>query len=330
MSEHAIRLIHAEQKNPTGYLDLGRTGLTEIPKELFELKHLQTLIISNEWQDPEQGKWIECKNEGQDNLIKSIPDSISKLRNLTRLELGGDRKMGFLIGDISPLQNLIALERLNLRHNQIADLSPIQSLNALTTLDLCDNQIQEIRPVEKLNALTLLDLSTNQIADLSPIEKLNALTTLYLRNDQIADLRPIQKLNALTTLYLCHNQIRDIRPIENLNALTFLDLHNNQIADLSPIQSLNALTTLDLCDNQIRDIRPVEKLNALTTLDLRHNQIADLSPLILHLRRGIQVSMDVFSGTLLLQGNPITTPPFEIVAQGNEAILTYFDSLDRS
>lgn len=32
----------------------------------------------------------------------------------------------------------------------------------------------------------------------------------------------------------------------------------------------------------------------------------------------------------MLYNNPITTPPLEIVKQGNEAVLAYFDSIEQS
>jgi hypothetical protein len=36
----ALARIADEKTNRTGFLDLGRLGLTEVPKELFELEHL--------------------------------------------------------------------------------------------------------------------------------------------------------------------------------------------------------------------------------------------------------------------------------------------------
>ena len=39
----AIARIADEKKNRTGFLDLGRLGLTEVPEELFELEHLRGL-----------------------------------------------------------------------------------------------------------------------------------------------------------------------------------------------------------------------------------------------------------------------------------------------
>ena len=39
----AIARIADEKKNRTGFLDLGRLGLTDVPEELFELEHLRGL-----------------------------------------------------------------------------------------------------------------------------------------------------------------------------------------------------------------------------------------------------------------------------------------------
>ena len=46
MSQLALDLIEKEKQERTGYLDLGNCGLTELPQELFELRHLHILILS--------------------------------------------------------------------------------------------------------------------------------------------------------------------------------------------------------------------------------------------------------------------------------------------
>ncbi len=53
MTELAQQLIEREKLARTGYLDLGRCGLTELP-DLSSLQWLRTLVISNDWWDWEQ------------------------------------------------------------------------------------------------------------------------------------------------------------------------------------------------------------------------------------------------------------------------------------
>ena len=47
----ALERIAKEADERTGYLDLGMLGLTDLPAELFELKHLRGLNLGSAWRD---------------------------------------------------------------------------------------------------------------------------------------------------------------------------------------------------------------------------------------------------------------------------------------
>ena len=58
MSELALKLIREAKEKNAKELDLSRCGLTEIPDEVFELKQLETLILSDEYHDFEKRKLV--------------------------------------------------------------------------------------------------------------------------------------------------------------------------------------------------------------------------------------------------------------------------------
>ena len=107
-------------------------------------------------------------------------------------------------------------------------------------------------------------------------------------------------------LYLSRNQIRDIRFLEKLKNLRYLDLGENQIADIRCLKNLKSLRSLGLDSNQIADIEPLLPLIQLSEM---------------------QVSMGIYerADKIYLSNNPITNPPLETVAKGNEAIIKYFE-----
>ena len=84
------------------------------------------------------------------------------------------------IADLSGLEHLVNLRRLEIAGNAISDLSPLASLTDLTQLSLDDNRIVDLLPLASLTNLTELSLSDNRIADLSPLESLTGLTVLHL------------------------------------------------------------------------------------------------------------------------------------------------------
>jgi internalin A len=260
-----------------------------------------------------------------DNQISDL-SPLKELHNLTSLSLSGNQ-----ISDLSPLKELHNLTSLNLGGNQISDLSPLKELHNLTSLYLINNQISDLSPLKELHNLTSLDLGANQISDLSPLKELHNLTSLSLGGNQISDLSPLKELHNLTSLNLGGNQISDLSPLKELHNLTSLSLSGNQISDLSPLKELHNLTSLYLGENQISDLSPLKELHNLTSLYLWENQISDLRPLYetIKANENIRLFCTNYSyddNVFTFGDNPLDSPPKEIIEQGREEVLRYFES----
>jgi len=276
MSKRALNLIRQAKAEGSNTLDLGNTGLTELPEELFELEQLETLIISNGYWDFEKRKWIESTNKGNRNYLPGkLPEHLVRLQNLKRLYLDGDYgdKMG--INDIGVLEKLTNLTTLNLRSNSLTEIGVLEKLTNLTTLDLSYNSLTEIGVLEKLTNLTTLNLRSNSLTEIGVLEKLTNLTTLYLSdNKQIKDFSVLEKLTNLTTLYLSDNkQIKDFSVLEKLTNLTTLDLSSNSLTEIGVLEKLTNLTTLDLSGNQISDLSVLQSLPNLQEVRASGNPI---------------------------------------------------------
>ena len=170
-----------KEKNP--YLELGRCGITDLDElpELFECTHLETLILSNEWWDSEEGTWIRSKNDGAYNKLSQLPEELDQLTNLKKLKASGQNRVNeWGITDLEPLRTLTNLTALDLRNNEIAALKHLDSLTALTELNLSDNQITELKNLNSLTALTRLYLGNNQITEIKNLDSLAALTELNI------------------------------------------------------------------------------------------------------------------------------------------------------
>jgi hypothetical protein len=62
--------ISRESDALTGHLDLGQLGLTELPAELFGLKHLRRLNLgSGMFGEHEQGEWVEACSQIAPNQL---------------------------------------------------------------------------------------------------------------------------------------------------------------------------------------------------------------------------------------------------------------------
>jgi internalin A len=250
--------------------------------------------------------------------------SLSKLTKLTELYLGSNQ-----MADISVLKNLPNLTRLILFKNPQTDLSGLDNLPNLTELYLQRNQLTDISCLKKLTNLTVLSLRDNELTDISVLKNLPNLTQLNLGSNQLIDISVLKNLPNLTQLNLGSNQLTDISVLKNLPNLTQLDLDSNPQTDLSGLDKLPNLTQLDLRENQLTDISVLKNLPNLTQLNLQNNKIKELPEWIP--QWGIEICHDSESyGTgINLGGNPLETPPLEIVKKGFGAVKSYFEETNK-
>jgi internalin A len=184
--------------------------------------------------------------------------------------------------------------------------------------------------LSKFQRLEKLILSDNQILDISSLKELKGLTELRLYNNKISNISSLKKLKGLTHLNLANNQISDISSLKELKGLTYLCLDSNQIRDISNLKGLKGLTVLNLTGNQISDISSLKELKNLKELYLNDNKITHMPAEFLDLGPPIKwESKWNLNGKegIYLDGNPLESPPVEIIEKGTEAVRQYFKSL---
>jgi len=159
------------------------------------------------------------------------------------------------------------------------------------------------------------------------LSKFQRLEKLFLVGKEISDISSLKELKGLTHLELWQNQISDISNLKELKGLTFLNLHSNQISDISSLNELKELTVLNLAYNQISEISSLKELKNLKQLYLQENKITHMPAEFLDLGLEIKWDDDGENEGIYLEGNPLESPPVEIIEQGNEAIRQYFKSL---
>ncbi|MBW8323393.1 MAG: leucine-rich repeat domain-containing protein [Prolixibacteraceae bacterium] len=328
-------------------LDLRSNKITNI-RSLEKLHSLKTLFLSlNQIRDIRFLKNLTSLTNLQlsSNKISDI-SFLKNLSSLTSLGLGSNKicDISFLknlssltsldlstnkISDISFLKNLSSLTRLDISYNKISEFNSLRNLNSLTNLSLSYNQISDVSFLENLCSLFSLNLSGNELSDCSILGNLRSLTSLDLSYNQISDISFLENLNSLTNLDLSYNQINDYSFLGNLTSLTSLNLSGNQIKDYTFLENLSSLTSLNLSGNQISDIHFLGNLSLLTSLDLSYNKISNIQGLIHILKNEALINLDEFrkEGISLFK-NPITNPPMNIVSQGSEAVLDWFEQIN--
>ncbi|MES2111933.1 MAG: leucine-rich repeat domain-containing protein [Bacteroidota bacterium] len=168
-------------------------------------------------------------------------------------------------------------------------------------------------------------LPDNEISDCSFLKNLSELKTLDLsyNNGPIINFPKI--FNKLTSLKLNSDKISDCSFLEGANKLKTLDLSNNQISDVSPLKGLTELERLRISDNHISEIDFLKNLNKLRFIDLIGNYIKKIPISLFQLNLKMNKGR-LDSNELFLSENPIESPPIEIIKQGRQAVIDWFDA----
>lgn len=351
MSDILAQIIENAYRDRPTALDLGNCGLQNFPMEVLEMDWLQELMLSSEWYEWKNDKWEvgKSRNGGKPNRIHTLPENLGRLKNLRKLVIEGGWLVKWDLSDLGPLASLQHLEYLYVGYTGVFDLRPLQNLQNLRFLYISHARITDLAPLGALHKLEHLFINANRIADLAPLAKLTNLQQLDISSTLVEELTPLNGLSNLKVLDLGSTPIRDIRPLANLGAMQHLVLRNIKIDTLQALSSLGELVRLDIRNTEVRELEPLQKLNKLqklfasnthvenieplrhldqlTQLFLSNTNVRSIEPILGLIKKNIPVVSDWESGEgIVLNKCPLTDPPAEIVKNGNDAIVQYFES----
>ncbi|KAB2087579.1 hypothetical protein ES319_A04G113500v1 [Gossypium barbadense] len=295
----------------------------QFPREILQVRMLQSLdVLDNEKL---QGSLPEFHHNGSlQNLVLSgtkfsgsLPQSIDKLVNLTRLDLSHCNFSGAIPSSVSNLQQLVYLDlSFNNFTGQIPcfDLSKIlahvylsynklsgkiesfkwEDLPNLTHIDLIHNSLNGNIPssLVSLPSLKKIWLSNNQFdGEVTGVPKVreSLFDTLDLSYNQLQGPIPVYvfELRRLSVLVLSSNNFSGtIRPgddIRKLVNLIYLDLSHNNLSVIatgsySVLSSFPKIITLKLASCKLNVFPDLKNQSRLAYLDLSQNQISGEVP----------------------------------------------------
>lgn len=235
---------------------------------------------------------------------------ICSLTSLKKLSL-----VGFDLSSLRGLEQLSALEVLDVSHNDLTELTPLDALR-LNELYAADNQLTAA-PVYP--TLVLLDLSDNEISDLSPLTEDKRLSSLFLRNNCVSDLVPLAQLTSLRRLDVAGNGLKNIAPLYGLQNLKSVDLDGNTLTNGQLLTLLQRLPNCALDVEVLTDIPEEVEIGgrlydtAATRLDLESQSLSDKD--IVNLKYMVNLQ------SLKMAGNNIT----DLSVLSRLYALTYLD-----
>ncbi|MFD2967034.1 leucine-rich repeat domain-containing protein [Sphingobacterium bambusae] len=208
----------------------------------------------------------------------TIPDGISKLKNLVHLNLSSNERVA-IPKDLCQLGNL---GRLDLSYSGMAELpKDVGQLSNLTDLKLEGNRIAMLpNSVADLRKLKNLDLHANPLVQLPSLGSLTMLDSLDLSYCNLIMLpEDIGDMKNLRYLSVENNFLKQLpSSIMQLKNLHKLVLAYNLLAELSEdIGLLEELENLDVSVNHLKQLpASIGSLKRLKTLNVSHNLLTTM------------------------------------------------------
>ncbi|HIF9436785.1 TPA: COR domain-containing protein [Photobacterium damselae] len=324
----------------------------KIPQQQIELPHTEVITfpyLKQVYLDDIDDHYLAILSKSLNHIdtlyienssIKTISsNSVNKFSNIINLILAS--------GKIDNLNNLYLPNLNQLRSPQLIELNMLNGCKNLTSLHApIDTTISQVNgpSLKEISlsgniSINLRSIDTSKLENLSttaninlvidsPIPSLKHLRILTLTHG--FELSTLHFLPNLRSLHLYPINIEnDIREGWQHKELRNLSIIGSNLDDLSFLKNLPALETLNLPSNQINNIEPILSLNRLRYLNVANNNIIDISKEIsekfklLSEHRIYNHKEKIIS----LRGNPLISPPIEIIERGDDAIHPYFQSM---
>ncbi|KAK4819744.1 hypothetical protein QYF61_010879 [Mycteria americana] len=268
--------------------------------------------------------------ELRDNKIKSVPDEITLLQKLERLDLANNdiSRLPYTLGNLPQLK-FLALEGNPLRtiRRDLLQKGTQELLKYLRSKIQDDVTSPNEEPpvtamtlpsesrinMHAITSLKLLEYSEKQAAVI-PDEMFNAVrsnpvATVNFSKNQLNEVPPriVELKDSVCDVNLGFNKISSISlELCMLHKLTHLDIRNNFLTSLpEEMEALTRLQIINLAFNRFKEFPSVlYRIVALETILLSNNQVGSIDPLQLK-------KMDKL-GTLDLQNNDLLQVPPEL------------------
>ncbi|WP_298518261.1 COR domain-containing protein [uncultured Kordia sp.] len=297
-----------------------------LPKEFSNLKNLEKLVLSeNSIRDIKILKYL-VKLKFLDIARCEIVEA-EALKNLVHLE---HLNAGFNpFNNNQYLQILSNLKFLNIDYNNV-NTNHLKNLIKLEYLSLSKCNITNCEFLTNLTKVTFLNLSKNKLINTDKICSLKKLKTLIIRHTKLDNFNFLQKIEKLENLNLNGNRNFDFNKLRKMNYLKRLFIGNCSIDNINFLEHLHKLEILILSNNDITDIKVLENLKKLKYLSLINNKIKNVpSAIFKQFNNNKIINKSLNSNELnilLFRGNPIQSPPLEILEQGSQATLDWYEA----
>ena len=159
---------------------------------------------------------------------------MSKLTNLTRLDIGAPSALRTLVS-FEGIPAAAKLTSTRFSGGAPADLTPLQALSSLKKLDLVGSKIADLTPLTGLPKLEELSLYGVEVKDFSPLAGCPKLKFVMYYATKDADYSTLGKLAQVQELKGGLTDLADISWVVNLPNLRKFDVFAEKVTDYTPL-----------------------------------------------------------------------------------------------
>ena len=298
-------------------LDLSDNNIQVLPRNLGMCAFLEALLV-------------------RDNRLAEFPQSAKQLKSLTHLDAAGN--------SLDSIPEMLTytpnIKILDLSRNQITSLyRTVDSIASNASGGMNDALVAQKRAKSKSKAALFEGRKFRQVIETKVMDQVVFKIRAENRSKQVGALFQLYKLQSLS---LASNFI-SLLPgtVARFSDLRELNMSHNELSDMPPdIGDVNKLRKVDLSHNKLYGI-PMEFGNLVkcTILDVSHNRLTALPDEIGRMTNLTNLNfesnnliflpvtleaLETSLTTLNANENKILDPPAEILAQGRDAVFTYF------
>ncbi len=150
--------------------------------------------------------------------------------------------------------------KLMCRDTSVVDLTPIQSLTQLERLDLQGTQAHDLQPLESLKNLWFLNLRHTAITSTKSLFGLESLKHLNLANTEVNEIEALATTSQLRYLNLSKTNVHNLQPLSKLHSLRKVNLRRTKVRSLNPLKWAKQLRMLDVRETRVRSFLPICRL----------------------------------------------------------------------
>ncbi len=223
-----------------------------------------------------------------------------------------------------------ALRYLNFSDNQLNQIPDWLQDEDISSLNLKNNQFNRLpKWIGKFKYLYSLNLSNNKFEFIpSELRDLTSVESIDLSYNQLTSVPKwfFERLESRSAIYLNNNNIKYLPSNFELTSHSFqfksikIDLSGNKIETIPYRILYPRFSILDLSNNNIKTLPSWFFVYVLDQRDLEIS-FEDVN----ELKNNRKYGETRKQGVIYLSGNPLTSPPQEVILQGSKAILKYFE-----